>query len=518
MKKRSIILAVMVGMVVSVWGNTLLRAADADAQAYLSYFPAHTNTLMVMQVDDLKKSAKAKEAGWSDKDSSLWIAGTDPLPSWVKLIVRGSHSHLRQSTREWSMSVAPVPEYVGFSTMARTAGQKTQTVAGRPSYLSPKGVYVTSLTRETIGVMRPADRADLARWITQVESGTAPVISEYLQAATIHQGQIVVAMDLAESLDKWMLRQWLESTETLKGSTTRVVEVSDFLETLSGLTLVVNVSDQISAELQIDFQSELPPIADKLHPLLLEYLTHSGAFVEDLEKAKVTLKNQSVVLSMNPLSDSGFQRLMSLILSPHPQHSGTATDSPKGDAPNDAPVSQNGPNVKATQKYYDAIESMLGDLERSYKASRNYNATVVWHERFAQKIDHLPIEGVDPAMIQYGRDTSARLVALAASLQGQPLEIGALNNSITYNVQPEYGGGGWWGAPTVTTSGPVATGYKVDSNLAKVREEQAQIVIAGTKDRQQVWQIQIDERNEIRDAMYQKYEVDFGIDANPQKK
>lgn len=517
MRKRTIFVATLFGLFISSWGNRILEADDADVQAYLSYFPAHTNSLMIMKVDELKKSAKAKAAGWGDKDSSIWIAGSDPLPSWVKLLVRGAHTHLSQSTREWSMSVAPVPEYVSFSSLVRTAGQKTQTVSGRHSYLSPKGVYVTSLTRGTIGVMRPADRASLARWIDQAQAEGTPIIAEYLQGATSHKGEIVLAIDLADSLDKWMLRQWLESTETLKGSTSQVVALSDFLETLQGLTLVVTVSDQISAELHIDFQTSLPPLADKIHPLLLEYMTHSGAFVSDLESAKVSLKDKSVVLSMNPLSDSGFQRLMSLILSPQPHHTEMAAETKPTETTNDAPAPHSGPNVKATQNYYRAIESMLGDLERSYKASRNYNATVVWHERFAQKIDHLPISGVDPEMVQYGRDTSARLVALAASLQGQPLEIGALNNSITYKVQPTYGGG-WWGATAMTTSGPVPTGYNVDSNLAKVREKQAQTVIAGNKERQQVWQIQIDERNKIRDDMYQKYEVDFGVDADSTEK
>lgn len=508
-------LAVMLLAVTTFVGTQSVRAAEEIVEKSLSYFPAHTNSLMIMNVEEIKKSAKAKQSGWSDKDSAMWVAGTDPLPSWVKTIVRGAHSHLGRSSREWSMSVSHVPEYLNFSALARSAGQKTQTVAGRPSYLSPSGMYVSMLNQETIGVLRPADRSDLSRWIDRVQSESDPVIADYLQQAAEHKGQIVLAVDLKETFDKWMLRAWLESTETLKGSTTRVLEMSELLQTIEGMTLTVDVTDQINAELRIDFQTSLSPIADQVHPLLIEYLTHSSAFVEDLESAEVELKGQSVVMKMNPLSDSGFQRLMTLILSPHPEDTLASKEEQTN---SDAPKPRSGPNVASTQQYYNAIESMLGDLERSYKRSRNYTATAVWHERFAQKIDQLPIEGVDPEMVKYGRETSSRLVALAASLRGQPLEISALDNSITYKVQPQYGGSGFWSAPAMTTSGPVPSGYSVDTNLTQVREKQAQAVIKGNKERQEVWQIQIEERNRIRSDMYNKYEVDIaGGDENPEE-
>jgi len=511
-------LAVVIVLALVSWGHRPMQAAEPLVEKSLSYFPAHTNSLMIMNVETIKQSVKAKQAGWSDKNAAMWIAGNEPLPSWVKTIVRGSHTHLGSSSREWSMSVANAPGYLDFSALARHAGQKTQMVAGRPSYLSSDGFYVSMLNPETIGVLRPADRADLSRWIDRVQSENAPAIPEYLQQAAQGDGQIVLAIDLKDTFDKWLLRAWLESTETLKGSTTRTLEMAELLQSIEGLTLTVDVTHEINATLRIDFQTTLTPIAELVHPLLLEYLTHSSAFVGDLESAKVTLQEQSVLLSMKPLSDSGFQRLMSLTLSPHPQESLASNEETPADTttPN-APKLRSGPNVTATQRYFNAIESMLGDLERSYKRSRNYTATAVWHERFAQKINQLPIEGVDPAMVEYGRETSSRLVALAASLRGQPLEINALNNAITYNVQPTYGGNGWWGGGTYTSSGPVPTGYNVDTNLINVREQQAQAVVEGNKERQQVWQLQIDERNKIRSDMYNKYEVDFGnVEEDPE--
>ncbi|MBD3675520.1 MAG: hypothetical protein HUJ26_18565 [Planctomycetaceae bacterium] len=504
-------LAVVMGVAMISLAVRPAPAADEMIEKSLSYFPAHTNSVMVMNVDQIKQSEKAKQAGWSDNSSSMWVAGTEPLPSWVKTIVRGAHTHLGRSSREWSMSVAKAPSYLNFSALARHYGQKTQTVAGQPSYLSPSGAYVAMLNQDTIGVLRPADRADLSRWINQVQTESDPVLPQYLQDAAQQSGHILMAVDLKDTFDKWLLRSWLESTETLKGSSSRVLEMAELLQHLEGLTLTVNVTDDIHAKLQFDFDTTLTPIADQFHPLLLEYLTHSSAFVSDLESAKVDLQGTAIVMTMSHLSDSGFQRLMSLILSPHPQQTLAANEDNKSEQPNnDSPVPRSEPSLAATQKYFLAIENLLGDLERSYKRSRNYTATAVWHERFAQKIDNLPIEKVDPAMVKYGRETSARLVALGASLRGQPLEINALNNSITYNVKPTYGGNGWWGGVgTYTADGPVPSGYDVDTNLTQVREKQAQAVIAGGKERQQLWQIQIDARNEIRSDMYQKYEVDI---------
>lgn len=506
--KRKLIVVMVAAMVSLTVRPT--QAADRMVEKSLSYFPAHINSLMVMNVEQIKESERAKQAGWSDENSSMWIAGTEPLPPWVEVIVRGAHTHLGRSSREWSMSVAEAPEYMNFSDLARHSGQKTQTVAGQLSYLASSGAYVSMLNQDTIGVLRPADRAGLSRWINQVQSGSDPVLPEYLQRVAQQSGHILLAVDLTDTFDKWLLRTWLESTETLKGSTTRVLEMAELLQHLEGLILTVDVTDDIHAKLRFDFDTSLSPVAEHFHPLLLEYLNHSRAFVSDLESAKVELQGSTVVMTMSSLSNSGFQRLMSLILSPHPQQPLVDKEGGNSEQTNkDSPASRLGPNLETTRKYYLAIDSLLGDLEKSYKRSRNYEATAVWHERFAQKISHLPIERVDPAMVEYGLKTSSRLVALAASLRGQPLEINALNNAITYNVQPTYGGNGWWGAP-VTTSGTVPAGYNVNSNLAEVREKQAQAVIEGNEERQQVWQLQLDARNEIRSEMYQKYEVDLG--------
>jgi hypothetical protein len=210
---------------------------------------------------------------------------------------------------------------------------------------------------------------------------------------------------------------------------------------------------------------------------------------------------------------------MSLILSPTTGHGAQVAQSTTPDSKPPAPGDDDfdysaEPTVEATKNYYDAIEEMLGDLEK--RTGRNYLATAVWHERYASKIDHLPITGVDPEMMQYGRETSARLVALAASLRGTPLEVNTLNNAITYQVHPQYGGGGWWGWGGLRTSwGPVPTGYSYNTNFTQIREQQAQAVMRGQKEREDIWRIQIDERNKVRQDMYEKYKVDFG--AGPQE-
>lgn len=502
------------------WGATESFAQEKPIESYLSSFPAHTNSLMILRVKELKNSPKAEAAGWNDNDSSMWVAGTDPLPHWVTTIVRAAHSHLQQSSRDWAMSVTPMPESLPFSSIVRTYGQKTQTLHDRPVFLTTSGVYVTALTKDTIGVQRPADRADLGRWIEQAQKNTEPIIPEYLQKVANTPGQVVLAYDLDDAIDPWILREWLKSTDALKGQNTQIQAMSEMLETIEGMTLAISVTDQLSAELTLDFTSKLSPIAKKFPALLNEYLRHQGAVLEDLESAKAELSENSIVLKMDPLSDSGFQRLMSLILSPSPGHSAQVAQSTEANPPKEGADSYDynaEPTVEATHNYYDAIEEMLGDVEK--RNGPNYLATAVWHERYAQKIDHLPITGVDPELMTYGRETSARLVALASSLRGTPLEINTLNNAITYKVQPEFGGGGWWGGGGLRTAdGPVPTGYQFNSNVTQIREQQAQAVMAGSKDRDQIWQIQIDERNKVRQEMYKKYKVDFGTEKEEQKK
>ncbi|MBW8529536.1 hypothetical protein K1T59_24425, partial [Salmonella enterica] len=86
--------------------------------------------------------------------------------------------------------------------------------------------------------------------------------------------------------------------------------------------------------------------------------------------------------------------------------------------PPDAQPSGSRIDLAASRRYFNAVNQNVDDLQRAYSRAKNYSRTAQWHVNFAERIDHLPASGVDPALLEYGITVRERLLALAASLRG----------------------------------------------------------------------------------------------------
>jgi hypothetical protein len=218
-----------------------------------------------------------------------------------------------------------------------------------------------------------------------------------------------------------------------------------------------------------------------------------------------------------PLSDESLRRILSLVTAPPPpsapETAEAATTTPP---PPDAQPSGSRIDLKASRRYFNAVNQNIDDLQKAYSRAKTYSRTAQWHVNFAERIDHLPVNGVDPALLEYGINMRERLLALAASLRGTGVQVDALNNSVVYNVdvQPAYATGfDWWWGGAYTAWGPYTYGQpysvNVTSNLQDVRAQQAEVVQASAPDRDQIWQMIVDERASVEREMIGKFGPEF---------
>jgi hypothetical protein len=176
------------------------------------------------------------------------------------------------------------------------------------------------------------------------------------------------------------------------------------------------------------------------------------------------------------------------------------------------------PEAVASRRYFNNVNRILDDLDRARARSSNYSRTAQWHFNFADKIDRLPTTGVDPDLLKYGSDVSAKLRAIGASLRGTAVQVNALNNTVVYNVEqtPVWQSGvDWWWGGARTAWGPYNYGMpqqvqtNVTSNLQEVRQRQAEIVQASEPERNQIWQMINDERNAVQREMIGRFGAEF---------
>ncbi|MFK7822032.1 MAG: hypothetical protein AB8G99_25260 [Planctomycetaceae bacterium] len=228
--------------------------------------------------------------------------------------------------------------------------------------------------------------------------------------------------------------------------------------------------------------------------LLLEFLDDSGARLEDFADSHAKTDGYSVRLTTE-LSDEGLRRVMSLIATPHPLHSA-----------GEVATAQKEICVSRTREYLKQVDQVLLDLRKANRHATNYLKTATWHDKFANKIESLPMLDVDPELLNYSATLASRLRALGASLRGVPVQVNLLERTITWNVYRDPGWGqlvwfggnawGWVGRNPSWTS---------TSNVDVIRRQQAKVIAENTGKREEIWRIIDDDRSRIRRKMTEKH-------------
>jgi len=495
----------------------LSSAVIADDSAVLKYVPSDANTLAVLRVKELIQSPRGQREGWAEQHETEFLQGAATIPPWATEFIRASY--VRPGTRggDWTVVLLPLPQGYEISQLAKREGTEVQEIGNLPAVASNRyGGYFVEFggagESKILGGIVPASRQDAARWVREVGGAGSAPISDYLSAAAADMSsQIVLAIDLRDMLDPIMIRNRIDqSTVVAQAATGKAALKVDF-QSLQGVRFSIHTADETTAELRLDFGRNIGDEGQQIKALVNEFFNDAGAALDELEQAQTKVSGKSVTLTM-PLSDESLRRVLSMITTPTPP---TAAGRQVPVAPTPTP-DESTPDLVASRRYFNAVNRNIDDLEKARGRASSYARTAQWHTNFADRIDRLPTAGVDPALVTYASDISARLRALAASLRGTAVQVNALDRSVVYNVEqhPVYRNGfEWWWGGAYTAYGPYTYGQPVEttvtSNLEEVRGKQAEVVQATEPDRTQIWNIILEDRAQLQREMVGKFGADF---------
>jgi hypothetical protein len=484
-------------------------APAADPDELMKYVPVPVNTVAVINVNSILTSQRAVKEGWAKKDHVEYLAGAIPVHPSIERILLAKELHPDAPGQGGAMAVVPLKAALDLEKFAKTRGGRVETVGGETVAVTANGTVGVKLAATVLGLVRTDSRQDVARLVRYAQEAKASVQHKYLNAAVHNLGirhHVLVAVDTEDLFHPAEIRTAVARSEVLGQDKDAAAGVEAFLAKLTGVRLTADIkADGIAAEVRVDSAAPAAGVnAEFFKAFVIELLGRVGAVLEDLSAAAAKAEGNSVVLTFK-LSDPELARVLALV-APPVEGVGEADV---------VPVAPTGVTPAATARYYKAVNAVLDDLKAQNKKAKDYTKTATWHDTAATRVETLSVLNVDPAVIEYGHGTAARLRAIAESLRGVPVEA-AILQSKAYAVayMPRVG---LWSPRGGARINPWAFAgpQSVQTNLPQIREKQAAVIEQDKENRGKLWD-QIDQqRSATRRAVADKYH--FDPEAPPKK-
>ncbi|MCG6155719.1 hypothetical protein [Rubinisphaera margarita] len=473
--------------------SSVSAKADKKAAGFARMLPAEANTVSVVHLQKILDSSRGKREGWSESQEQRFLDGHVGLPPWVDTFVMGSLTRPGVPEEVWAAAVIDVPSGKSLQSIADESNLSVTKLADWPAVQTSSGAFLVELADKHLAGYRPSHRQEAVAWLRTL-NGDHPTISPYLLSAAGANDDIVMSIDLKDMFDVQFVESYLKQDKRFASQHGLIPRLTPLLSTLRGVTMKIDIGETSQCEVMIDFGDDVGPLSAIAKTLFLTAVEDAGAHIEEFRHAKISTHGQSVALNCE-LTDESVMRILSVIVPPRvPQEQYAAAPQEPTEEPAEETVSD---EARAARRYVRAVNDMIGDLRRASERIDSYQKTIAWHQAYARKIDQLSTRNVPQELVDIGGKVANEFRALARSLTGQAVEVDARNKSVVYNYNVDPG---WWSANIWGGAGYSPTVVKVDSNLEQVRAKQADAVIKGAKDRDQIWQM-IEEQSQEMDQI-----------------
>ena len=411
------------------------QSAFAQFAELASKVHAGSNAIVAIDVEAAEATPLAQKAGWSKRLHEAYMQSAIFLPPEANQLVIASHLLPGEGFRQaWEVAVMTLSESPSMQTIARAEGGYVDNISGVDAVWSPSGAYLLKLGPNMMGVVAPPYRQAVARWITEMKEKRSGRISPYLSAAIrkVSTGpQIVMAIDLKDSVPPHRINDGLNSEDFLSKTglkPEKVKVLSGLLASIQGATIEISIGQQATARTHIDFGQRLFLTNDLAKTLVLGALKNLGAELPELEKHKFSVSGTAIRID-GVLTATSLRRLFSVLEVPTTKFSSLKKAAPATTTEPKQPTASD--MAKNSQKYFKSVTTLIDDLRGDRKKQDvRGGGDAVWMERYARKIDRLPILFVDKDLLEFGSKTAETLRIMAGARKNAGLREGYQKSEI----------------------------------------------------------------------------------------
>jgi hypothetical protein len=474
----------------------LHQVSAAQFEDLANVIPDEANAIVLISPERIFASPIAVREKWREEHAEAFAAGVAFLPPSADLYVMATQLDLDAKTPLWELAVLRLSEAPSLDGIARRHNGHLETISGKRAVGLPSNSLLVDLGENIVGIMTPANRQTVARWIREGSTGAGP--SPYLREAVAYAAKditgIIMALDLEDAVPPRLLQQRIATLKTLESRSADVEAIGQVLSSIRGVTLGVTVRDRLYGAIKVDFRENVEILGDSAMPMLLEIIGNNGMMIDDFESWKAQLRTKQIMVQ-GPLSESGLRHVLSLVQPP------TIRKLTAGEHQAESPDEQS--KAYSSQKYFTSVNTLFDDM-RKRKGAKSIGIYGTWASQYAKRIDGLPILNVDSDLVDFGGYVAQQLRNAAAAIQGIGIRTAAGEASIYHQA---YGGYNWG---RVGLWGRGGSGYYYQNNVyGQRRAIRAQERAQGATNAKAILQEVDNEMAKMRRQMTEKYQVEF---------
>ncbi|MCA9140621.1 MAG: hypothetical protein KDB00_27805 [Planctomycetales bacterium] len=481
--------------------------------------PTDANTLVMINADKMFNSRVADRERWDARRKAAYDAGLSALPPDAKEVLLAGRNDHEFGKSIWEVALVRLEGDRDVSTVAQRFGGSMDNLEGRTAAKLPNDHFVVQLSGDLLGSYTPANRQDVSRWLRKTDSvSTDAEYSPYLVQAYKYAAEvgtpIIMAMDVRDTLSPSEVKSRLAGFEAVKEAGIDLDELTKLISGVQGITLGVTVTDKTVGAIRVDFSSSPALLAKIGKPLLIAVLQKQGAMIDDVFDWTPAVSGNTFLLQ-GSLSTDGTRRVMSILELPRELSESMQLASSPGSDP------EGSAKLIAAQQYYNSITTLIEDLREKPKRDKvkTFGQAAMWYDKYARKIDNLPILNVDEELLNYGANIATLFRDAEMAMKGVGMR--ASNRRASNDAGSggySYSGGGYRAGYGYNGGGYGDYGYtaSVGAGQASLREKGRTDAIITKQERtmgaasvQQAWQMIDQETAAIRRAMTEKYQTEF---------
>jgi hypothetical protein len=442
------------------------------------------NALVLIDVEKTLAAPLAQKQGWAKKLETAYVERPVFLPPEAKKMVLGAVLKPDDDfLGERELAVMELTEPVGIRAIARSESGYVEEVNSVSAAFTPQDAAFVDLGDNVLGVVRPSDRQFLSRWISFARDKSGVQLSPYLQSSLAlvnDRVQVLLAVDLTDVLGPHDIDERLNDATWLASKHADTATIGKIAGALRGAALRLAIGNDCQGQLQVDFNADVAPLGNQAKPLVLHALENLGLQTDELAKWKVTLAERSIRMQ-GPLSADALRRVFSVIELPAADLGAAET------SPGETAQATESEMRDRSQAYFKSTQVLLDDLRKGLKDTK---ATSAWMERYARRVDELPVLHVDELLLDYGDKLAETLRIMSLSKR---------QAGIRYSVRATEGGyydGYDYGTDAYTSA------------AARSQAKKEEMAVANDT-RVEGWKLIDDATADIRRTLTKKYGVEF---------